>query len=121
MVLTLSTLCDSLQANSVSLWCQGVSWMARAGLSPDKVVAIALSTLDQEGPDGLTLARVAERAGVATPSLYKHVGGLPDLRLRIARTVLGELAAASQAAVVGVARDDAVRALMRAYRSYVIT
>ena len=42
----------------------------RAGLSPGRVTALALEIVDRDGPDGLTLARVAESAGVATPSLY---------------------------------------------------
>ena len=50
----------------------------RAGLSADRVTALALEIVDRDGPDALTLARVAESAGVATPSLYKHIGGLAE-------------------------------------------
>ncbi|MBE9940881.1 TetR family transcriptional regulator, partial [Cellulosimicrobium cellulans] len=57
--------------------------MARVGLSHDAVVRIALDLVDAGGPTGfadLTLAKVAAQAGVATPSLYKHVGSLAALR-----------------------------------------
>jgi AcrR family transcriptional regulator len=90
----------------------------RAGLTPDRVVELGLAILDREGLDGLTLARVAEAAGVATPSLYKHVGGLPDLRGRIARRALVELTGRVRAAAVGVSGDAAVRAFAAAYRAY---
>jgi len=53
--------------------------MPRAGLSSDAVVAIPLDVVDGEGPAALTLAAVAVRAGVATPSLYKHVASLAGL------------------------------------------
>ncbi len=72
--------------------------MPRAGLSPSVVVELALRQLDEGGADALTLATVAARAGVATPSLYKHVPGLPALRSRVAAHIIGELADALQAA-----------------------
>ncbi|MGO2740360.1 MAG: TetR/AcrR family transcriptional regulator, partial [Cellulosimicrobium funkei] len=60
--------------------------MARAGLSHDAVVRIALDLVDAGGPTGfadLTLAKVAAQAGGATPSLYKHVGSLAALRREV--------------------------------------
>jgi AcrR family transcriptional regulator len=57
---------------------------------------------------------------VATPSLYKHIGGLPDLRVRIAVRTLTELTDRLRAAVIGVSGDDAVRAFAAAYREYVL-
>ena len=54
--------------------------MPRAGLSTDAVVDVALALVDEKGLDALSLAAVADRAGVAAPSLYKHVGSLADLR-----------------------------------------
>src|SRR5256885_5272726 len=92
----------------------------RAGLSPDRVTALALEIVDRDGPDALTLARVAESAGVATPSLYKHVGGLADLRDRVSVRVMAELTARIRDSAVGVSGDDAVRALLAAYRDYLV-
>lgn len=90
----------------------------RAGLSPQRVVDITLEIIDEAGVDGLTLARVAERAGVATPSLYKHVAGLPDLRRLVRLRVLVEFDEALRAATLGRSGADALRALATAYRSY---
>src|SRR5690606_6751367 len=59
----------------------------RAGLSHDAVVRLAVEVVDEAGATGfadLTLAKVAARAGVAAPSLYKHVGSLADLRREVA-------------------------------------
>ncbi|WP_031075947.1 TetR/AcrR family transcriptional regulator [Streptomyces sp. NRRL WC-3742] len=93
--------------------------MPRVGLNPEQVVDHALGLIDEQGAEGLTLAAVAARAGVATPSLYKHVsGGLTELRRLIAVRVTGELADRLAEAAVGRSGDDAVAAVLRAYQGY---
>jgi AcrR family transcriptional regulator len=94
--------------------------MPRAGLSRDGVVDIAIAVVDDAGPPGLTLAAVAARAGVATPSLYKHVGGLAELQSLVGARVIVELTERLSDATLGRAGDDALRALMRSYRTYVV-
>jgi AcrR family transcriptional regulator len=94
--------------------------MPRAGLSTGAVVEVALAVVDEHGLDGLTLAAVAQRAGVATPSLYKHVGGLADLRVLIGARVIEDMADRFTHAVLGLSGDGAVTALMHAYRAYVL-
>ncbi|MFG1605599.1 TetR/AcrR family transcriptional regulator [Actinoplanes sp. NPDC049265] len=95
--------------------------MPRAGLTPAAVVDVALALIDEKGLDALSLAAVADRAGVAAPSLYKHVGSLADLRELMAERILRQVTATFAAEVMGRAGDDAVIALMRAYRAYVLT
>lgn len=97
--------------------------MPRAGLSPDAVVRLAVEVVDAGGPSGfadLTLAKVAARAGVAAPSLYKHVGSLADLRREVTVIAVRELTAAATAATVGRAGTDALRALATAWRAYAL-
>jgi AcrR family transcriptional regulator len=91
----------------------------RAGLSPTAVVETALSLVDEGGMESVTLAAVAGRAGVATPSLYRHVASLADLRRLLGKRVLDEVTELSATAVMGRAGDEAVAALMLAYRRYV--
>jgi AcrR family transcriptional regulator len=83
------------------------------------VVDIALRLIDEKGPAGLTLAAVASRAGVATPSLYKHVRSLAELRGLVSARIMDALAERIGAAVLGRSADEAVRALMTAWRGYV--
>ncbi|GAB2468239.1 TetR/AcrR family transcriptional regulator [Promicromonospora xylanilytica] len=95
--------------------------MPRAGLSPDAVVRLALEVVDAGGPSGfddLTLAKVAAKAGVAAPSLYKHVGSLADLRREVSVVAVRELTAAGTSATVGRAGADALHALADAWRRY---
>jgi AcrR family transcriptional regulator len=94
--------------------------MPRAGLTPDVIVDVALALVDEKGLDALSLAAVADRAGVAAPSLYKHVGSLADLRELMALRVVRQLTAMSASVVMGRSRDDAIEALMREYRTYVV-
>lgn len=94
--------------------------MPRAGLSRAAVTDIAVELVDA-GPDGfatLTLAAVAARAGVAVPSLYKHVGSLAELRRAVALVGLSELLRRSSTATVGVAGEDALRELGREVRAF---
>ena len=94
--------------------------MPRAGLTTDAVVDVALALVDEKGPDALSLAAVADRAGVAAPSLYKHVGSLAALRDLMGVKIVHAMARAWASAAVGRSRDDAVAALMRAYRDFVL-
>lgn len=90
--------------------------MPRAGLDRAGVTALALAVVD-EGEE-LTLAAVAQRAGVAVPSLYKHVAGLPALRRDVARRCLDELGDAMHAALAGAHGPEAVRRLAHALRDW---
>jgi AcrR family transcriptional regulator len=92
----------------------------RAGLSRDAVVDLAVRIVDDapHGLESLTLAAVAESAGVAVPSLYKHVAGLPDLRGAVSLVAVRELGRRMATAAVGVAGADALRALGTAVRAF---
>jgi AcrR family transcriptional regulator len=92
--------------------------MPRAGLDGDAVVQAAAALADAEGLEAVTLARLASGLGVRPPSLYAHVGGLGDLRARLAARGAVELAAALQAAAAGRARGDALAAVAEVYRGY---
>jgi AcrR family transcriptional regulator len=97
--------------------------MPRAGLSPDAVVRIAVEVVDAGGPSGfadLSLAKVATKAGVAAPSLYKHVGSLAELRREVTAIAVQELRTAGASATVGRSGADALHALAHAWRTYAL-
>jgi len=91
----------------------------RAGLNGGDVVAAAAGLADETGYPGLTMGLLAERLGVRTPSLYKHVGGLADLQHRVATLAMTELGEVIRDAVQGRAGFDALAALLTAVRDYV--
>jgi AcrR family transcriptional regulator len=90
----------------------------RAGLTPSSVVAEAATAADEVGFDQLTLASVAQRLGVALPSLYKHVRGLADLQRLIATQAMRELSDVMTKAAVGKSGADALHSVAHAYREY---
>ena len=90
----------------------------RIGLSTGAVVEAALAIADEHGLEAVTLAAVATRTRVATPSLYKHVASLAELRSLIGARVMLELTEYLTAGILGLSGDDAVAALMRSFRDY---
>jgi NAD(P)-dependent dehydrogenase (short-subunit alcohol dehydrogenase family) len=51
----------------------------RSGLAPTSVAEAGAVLVDEIGFDQLSMGSLAERLGVKTPSLYKHVDSLADL------------------------------------------
>jgi AcrR family transcriptional regulator len=92
--------------------------LPRAGLNTRLVVEEAARTADEVGLDRLTLAMIAQRLGVALPSLYKHVRGLDALRQKLSALATAELATELSAAAAGRAQLDALAAIADAYRGY---
>jgi AcrR family transcriptional regulator len=92
----------------------------RAGLSPAAVVDTALGLVDEQGPEALTLSAVAARTGVAAPSLYKHVRNIGELRSLVGRRVIEEMTDVVGTATMGRSGDEAVAALMQAWRGYAV-
>lgn len=89
--------------------------MPRAGLDETTVLAAATEMADANGVDEIVLAKLAKKLGVRTPSLYNHVDGLIGLKRKLTIKGLGELYETLTRAAVGKAKDDAVRALAKAY------
>ncbi len=94
--------------------------MVRAGLDSEAVVSAAAALADAQGLGAVTLVRLADRLGVRPPSLYAHVGGLGDLRVRLAARGARELTAALRSAAAGRAGGDALLASAHAYRAYAL-
>lgn len=92
--------------------------MPRAGLSRDAVIGIAVELIDADPTAPLTLAAVAARAGVAVPSLYKHVASLDALRDAVGVVAVSALAAEIEGATAGRAGPEALHALGHAIRDF---
>lgn len=93
--------------------------MPRTGLSSDDVVAAAAELADEVGFAELTMGLVARRLEIRTPSLYKHVADLADLRHRIAALAMAELGEAVRDTVQGRAGLDALTAMLTSVQAYV--
>lgn len=93
--------------------------MPRARLTPALVTEAGAALVDEIGFEHLSMGLLAERLGVRTPSLYKHVASQADLAHRIAVLATAELADAIGAAIQGRAGRDALAAGAQAMRRYV--
>jgi AcrR family transcriptional regulator len=89
-----------------------------ARLSRDSIVNAALTFLDREGWDALTINALATQLGTKGPSLYNHVQSLEDLRRTVRMRVVGDIIGMLNTVGQGRTRDDAVTAMASAYRSY---
>ncbi|HEY0237751.1 MAG TPA: WHG domain-containing protein [Friedmanniella sp.] len=94
--------------------------MPRAGLDPATVTEAGAALADEVGFARLSMGLLAERLGVKTPSLYKHVDNLADLSHRIAVLAAVELGDALRDATQGRAGTDALVAAAQAMRTYVV-
>lgn len=92
--------------------------MPRRGLNAAAVTEAAAVLADTDGLEALTLGRLAERLGVSSPALYKHVDGLDGLKRELALLGLRELARRLSRAAAGKSGDTALEAIAHAYRDY---
>jgi AcrR family transcriptional regulator len=90
----------------------------RMGLTRTDVVGAARAIADAEGLDAVTLAAVAGRLGIRSPSLYAHVDGLEGLRRELALAAAAAMAEAFRAAVFGRSGLESLAALALAYREF---
>jgi AcrR family transcriptional regulator len=91
---------------------------AKIRLDRNAVLEAAAELADAEGLEHLTLARLAERLGIRSPSLYNHVESLAGLRRDLAVLALDELNDRLTRAVMGRAGNAAVEALAHDYRAF---
>ena len=87
-------------------------------LSREVIVNAALTFLDREGWDALTINALAAQLGTKGPSLYNHVSSLDDLRRSVRKRVVGDIIEMLGRVGQGRTRDDAVLVMAGAYRSY---
>ena len=94
-----------------------------------QIAQAARALLDAEGPEALTMRRLAGVLGIKAPSLYKHLPDKAALEALVIAAGFAELAAAladAAAAAGGADRGDAadaagkLTAIARAYRAYAV-
>lgn len=85
---------------------------ARLDAQEQLIVQAATKVLSEDGFAGLSMAAVANRAGVATGTVYKHFDGKANLVTAVFRTVVArEVAAVTEAARTGAAVERVTAAV----------
>ncbi|MEU0935845.1 MULTISPECIES: TetR/AcrR family transcriptional regulator [unclassified Embleya] len=89
-----------------------------------EIVAAARDLLEGEGPEAVSMRRIADRIGIKAPSLYKHFPDKSAVENALIAEGMAELAAALEAAEAGRAegegRAGGVAVLAGAYRAYAL-
>jgi len=92
----------------------------RAGLDRATVIAAASELADEVGFAGLTMGLLAERVGVRTPSLYKHVDSLDALQRGVGLQAVRDIGAVLTRAAVGRSGPEAVHAIAETFRKWAL-
>ncbi|WP_339275805.1 WHG domain-containing protein [Paenibacillus sp. FSL W8-0426] len=91
----------------------------RQGLDRGALLNAAIQLADSDGFQALTLAALAQRLGVRSPSLYNHISGLPGLRQELALMSVQQLGHALTLAAAGRSGGEAIQAIAAAYTAFV--
>lgn len=89
-----------------------------AGLTRAAVIAEAAALVDEIGIDALTLAALAQRLHVRSPSLYAHIEGLEGLRRDLSLMAVQRLGEKIRSSVLARSGRDALFAVANAYREF---
>jgi AcrR family transcriptional regulator len=87
-----------------------------------EIVVVARDLLEREGPEGLSMRRIAAQLGIRAPSLYEHVADKRALENAIISQAFfeqGELTAAAVARAEA-SGEDPINAIGTAYRGYAL-
>ncbi len=95
--------------------------MPRQRINIGDITAEALTVVDRNGFDALSLSSVAEQLEVGPSALYTHLDGLDGLRYLVAVHATNNLASQLRNAAIGTSGDTALNAMGTAYRTFAQT
>lgn len=91
----------------------------RQGLNKAAVLKAAAQLADEDGYNQVTLASVAKKLTIRTPSLYNHVEGLPGLKKELGIFSLKKLKEELANAAIGKSGEEALIFIGEAYVHFV--
>lgn len=94
--------------------------MVKQRIDSEDVTGAALEVLDANGPDELTLSKVAGELGVQSSALYNHVRGVSGLRQNVAAASSEALTTSLRDAAIARSGRDALWAVGTAYRQFAV-
>ena len=92
----------------------------KVGLDKEIILKAAADMADEIGIANVTLKELARKLGVKSPSLYKHINGLDELKEGLMLYGWRALEEKMIRSAVGKSKDDAIRAIFYGYRDYVL-
>lgn len=90
----------------------------RVGLDRNQIIETAITMANKEGIEQVTIAGLAKKLGVRSPSLYNHFSGLAEIRSHIAKIGLERLEQILMRSVIGKAKQDAIFSFCQSYLTF---
>lgn len=94
--------------------------MPRAGLNKEKLIEEAAKLANERGVGLLSLKMLADQIGVKSPSLYKHIQSLDELKQDLMFYGWSKLEKNIYEYVIGKSGDAAVKAMCKAYYDFAV-
>nr|WP_205621640.1 TetR-like C-terminal domain-containing protein [Paenibacillus sanguinis] len=88
---------------------------SRNNIKLPHILDAAIEIIDAQGIDELTLAALAQKLEIRSPSLYNHVDGLPDVKRQLSIYGLKQLCSVMMRAAIGRSGDEAFLEISKAY------
>lgn len=89
--------------------------MPRSGIGKDDIVRVAAELTDEVGIDHITLKEISKRLDIQSPSLYNHIGGLPELKEMVSLYVMELLREQMVRSTIGRIGIDALKEMGYAF------
>ena len=83
--------------------------MPRSGIGKGDIIRVAAELTDEIGIDNITLKEVSKRLDIQSPSLYNHIGGLPELKEQVSLYVMERLREHMVRSTIGRTGIDALK------------
>lgn len=90
----------------------------RTGLDTNMVIYRAAQIANEVGIENITLKMLADDLGVKAPSLYNHIEGLEDLKIRLMIYGWKQMEQKIMQSVIGVSGYDAIKAGCYSFYEY---
>jgi AcrR family transcriptional regulator len=90
----------------------------RVNLDKEAILKIAADIADRDGLEAVTIATLAKKLNIKSPSLYNHFDGMNDLRVHMAIYGMNELYNSLINATIGVAGEEAIHCFAEAYITF---
>lgn len=90
----------------------------RAGITHNDIIVTAIEIANTEGLKEVTIANLAKRLRVKSPSLYNHIKGLPDIMNLLTLRALESLYQLLKNAIMEGEKEETIHNLSFAYLTY---
>ncbi|AYV68055.1 TetR family transcriptional regulator [Niallia circulans] len=90
----------------------------RAGITHNDIIVTAIEIANTEGLKEVTIANLAKRLRVKSPSLYNHIKGLPDIMNLLTLRALESLYQLLKKAIMEGGKEETIHNLSFAYLTY---